>query len=233
MRHMRFTMSQIVSIPSLTSILLIPLLIQMAVVQATPETVVEVEPYMTSANVGEQITINITVVDVQNLYGVEVALYWNSSILETMNINIRLGETDGILYGEPLIVEDSTQKGKYVLAATSQTPAPSFNGSGSIVRITFNVTNRGDSKLDLETQLYDYPSPDREPRVSLPIEHTTIDGFANVIPEIPQIIILPLLIVLTIFAIILSKKIRPKKLGRNGFVSCFLKQNLLVEEKAS
>ena len=59
-------------------ILLMPFLIQLGVVQAAPETVVKVEPSSSYANVGETFTINITVVDVQNLYGVEVTLYWNT-----------------------------------------------------------------------------------------------------------------------------------------------------------
>jgi len=210
MRHVPFTSSQIVLVLFLASLLPISFLIPMSAVQAVPETVVKAELSITSVNVGEQITINITVVDVQNLYGIEVNLNWNSSVLETVNVDVRLGQTDGVLYNPIYIVENSTQEGKYVLSAMSMAPAPSFNGSGNIVRITFNATNSGDSKLDLETQLYDYPPPDRWPPVSYPIEHTTIDGFVNIIPEIPQIIFSLLLLVSTIFAIILSKRFARK-----------------------
>jgi hypothetical protein len=187
-----------------------PFIIQVAVVQATPETIVKVEPSVSSADVGEIFTIKIMVLDVQNLYGVEVNLYWNSSILEPVNIDIRLNETDGVLYNPIYTAENSTQKGKYILVATSMNPAPPFNGSGNIVKVTFNVTNSGNSILHLETQLYDYPPPDREPRISFPIEHTTIDGSFSVIPEFPSIIIPLLFMVLTIFAVILSKKISRK-----------------------
>jgi len=182
----------------------------MTATQAAPETVVRIDLYATSANVGEHITANITVADVQNLYGVEVILYWNTSILEVVNVDIRLGQADGVLHNSTYIAENSTQEGKYVLAATSIAPAPSFNGSGNIVRVTFNVTNLGDSKLDLETQLYDYPPPDREPRISWPIEHIIIDGLVNVIPEFPQIIILSLLMVLMIFVVILPRRFNEK-----------------------
>jgi len=210
MRCVRFVISQIVPILCFASFLLISLPTQMTFAQAAPETVVRIDPYATSANVGEHITAKITVADVQNLYGVEVILYWSTSILEVVNIDVRLGQADGVLHNSIYIAENSTQEGKYVLAATSIAPAPSFNGSGNIVRITFNVTNLGDSKLDLETQLYDYPPPDREPRISWPIEHIIIDGLVNVIPEFPQIIILSLLMVLIIFAIILSRKFNEK-----------------------
>ena len=184
-------------------------------VHAAPETIVKVEPYSSSTNVGETFTINITIVGIQNLYGVEVTLCWNASLLEVVSLDLRLGvesHSDGVLHELPsapiFIAENDVikEQGKYRLAATSTAPAPSFNGSGNIVRLTFNTTNIGNSELDLETQLYDYPPPDREPRISWPIEHTTIDGSVDVIPEFPNIIIPSLFIVLTIFVIILSKR---------------------------
>jgi len=181
--------------------------IQIAAVQAVPETIVKVDPQTISVKVGEKSTVNIIVIDVQNLYGIEVELLWNSSILKPVNVDVRLGQTDGVLYNPIYIVENSTLKGKYVLAATSYSPAPSFNGSGNIVRITFNVTNSGDSKLDLETQLWDRPPPNG---VSSPIYHTTIDGFVNAIPEFPSITILIILIIITTLAVVLSKKILKK-----------------------
>ena len=208
----------------MVSILLMPFLIQVVIVQATPETVVKVEPYSSYANIGETFTINIAVADVQNLYGVEVNLYWNFSILKPVNIDVRLGEIDGVLYNPVYVVQNSTQDGKYVLAATSMAPAPSFNGTGNIVRITFTATNPGNCKFDLETELWDYPPPNQG---SMPIEHTTIDGFFDVIPEFPNILILPLFIILTIFVVVFCKKIS-RKLGSRLFDSQLSKQNLLV-----
>ena len=210
MRRTYLLTSRIRLILFLALIVLVLFLIQIATVQATPETIVKVDPHTGSANVGETFTFNITIVDVQNLYGVEVTLYWNSSLLKPVNIDIRLGQTDGVLYNPIYIVENSTREGEYVLAAMSYAPAPSFNGSGNIVRITFNATNSGDSKLDLETLLWDYPPPDREPHESLPIEHTTVDGFFNIIPEFPNTIILTVFMILITLAVILYKK-TPKK----------------------
>jgi hypothetical protein len=195
----------------LASIFLMSSIIQTNTVQAAPETIIEVDPDIISANVSETFTINIKVIDVQNLYSVEVTLYWNSFLLKLENIDIRLGQADGVLYNPIYIVENSTREGKYTLAAMSYVPAPSFNGSGNIVRITFNAINLGDSKFDLaETQLYDYPPPDREPRISMPIEHITIDGFFNIIPEILSTTILIILLILTTLAVVLSKKISKK-----------------------
>jgi len=143
---------------------------------------VEVEPYASIAQVGETFTINITLSDVKNLYGVELALRWNSSVLRVVSVNVRLGvesHLDGILH-EPLFIaknETIQEEGKYLLAGTSHSEAPPFSGDGNILRITFNVTDEGSCRLDVEAKLADWPPPDRDPRISLPILHETIDGF--------------------------------------------------------
>jgi hypothetical protein len=194
-------------------------LIRMSYVQASQGTVVEVLPNAISADVGKSFTINITVQDVQNLYGLDVTVYWNSSVLEPVNIDVRLGHTnnDGVLYNSsltslPYIVVNSTQDGQYEIAADSEAPAPSFNGTGNIVRITFNVTDYGHSSIDLGSQLYDYPPPDREPRISLPIQHSTIGGsFSATVAEIPNSAILLVLVFLTVLALALSKNMTKKR----------------------
>lgn len=198
----------------LVSIVSMLFLVQIRVVQATPETVVKVEPYASSYDVGETFSVNLTIVDVQNLYGIEVALYWNASMLRVVNVDLRLGVEsypDGVLHelswARILVVENNvTQKeGEYRLAATSMSPAPSFYGSGNVVRIIFNATSSGYSKLDLETKLFDYPPLDREPRVSLQIAHTTIDAFTAIIPEISSATFLALFMLSLLLAVAFSK----------------------------
>lgn len=150
--------------------------IQMTMVTATPETVVKVEPYASFAQVSETSTISITLIDVQYLYGVDASLSWNASILQVVDVDTRLGVEeypDGVLHKNLIIhwnITDNT-KGEYRLAASSTGHAPSFSGSGTIVRIAFNVTNSGSCELDLETTLANAEDP------SMPIPHTTIDGF--------------------------------------------------------
>ena len=152
MTMLRFTKSRIILIALFALFSSSTLPIRTNVVRGSPETAVEVVPYASTADVGQSFTVNITVLNVQNLYGVEATVNWNSSVLELSNIDIRLGhtDTDGVLYNTsftspPFIAENSTQNGQYAIAATSTAPAPSFNGSGNIVRITFNVTNSGHS----------------------------------------------------------------------------------------
>ncbi len=145
---------------------------------------VSVLPYATSGQIGEIFTVNVTIVDVQNLYGLEVRLKWDSVILSTVDVDVSLGETDGVLYTPIFIAENVIDEGQYLLAATSTSGTP-FSGSGNVVRISFMILSLADSKIDLETQLYDYPPFDREPPISMPIEHDPRDGFFDVTsPEI-------------------------------------------------
>jgi len=222
MRHTSFTVLQIVALLSTLVFFMVFSVQRTTFVQASPGTVVKVEPSTSYSDIGETFTINITVADVQNLYGIEVILYWNASVLHAMSVDTRLGvesHPDGVLHEPPSIFvaeNNVTQKqGKYVLTATSVAPAPSFSGSGNIVRITFNVTSFADSELNLETKLYDYPPPDREPPISLPIEHITIDGSFRIIPEFPNLSFLLLLMAISLCAIILLKRRQQRRRLKN------------------
>ena len=147
-------------------------------VRATPETMVKVEPHASFAHVGETFTVNITVVNVQNLYGLEIDLEWNASILKLTNLDVRLGEPDGVLYGEIFSPYGDNcsicYENKCIITGTSESPAPSFNGSGTIARLTFNVTNVGSCELNLKSEL---ASNLMTPTGVAPIPHTTINGF--------------------------------------------------------
>ena len=175
---------------------------------AFPDTVVIVEPNSSSAIVGETFSVNVTVVDVQNLYGLEAILSWNSSVLTLVNTEVQLGQNGGVLNAPVYIADNSTQGSRYTVSATSTSPAPSFNGTGNIVRMNFSVVGTGACKLDLQTQLYDYPPPDRDPRLSLPIAHIDVDGFLqSVIPEFPSYIVFVATAMLTLLSVVLSKHI--------------------------
>jgi len=186
-------------------------------VNASSSTAVKVEPSAKMANVGETFTVNITITDVQNLFGLEVTLYWNSSILQMMSVDVRLGVEsypDGVLHEPVSIVKNETiqEEGKYQLVAMSTgSETPSFNGTGNIVRITFNVTEVGSCKLNLETKLADKPPVGD---VSSSIAHDTIDGFfGREAPEQPlwlYIVITIIVMVLIVAAAVMYRK-RTKK----------------------
>jgi hypothetical protein len=193
-------------------------LIQASVSQAS-ETIAAVEPYENSANVGQTFTVNLTISTVQNLYGVGLTLNWNSTVLRLENFDVQFGESDGVLYNPIYVAENFTLEGKYFLSATSTNPAPSFNGSGKIAGLTFRVLVMGETALDLETQLYDYPPPDRDPRISLPIAHVTTDAvFQGIIPEFSSPTILLGFLFLALLTSLLVKKIWRQRSRQNVLV---------------
>ena len=214
---------------SFLTVLLTAPAVQVANVQASPETIVKVDPSTISVNVSDTFTVNITVVDIQNLYSVEVTLNWNSSVLELEEVDIRIGQSDGVLNNPFSIVENSTQTGRYTLAALSYEPAPSFNGTGNVVTLTFKAKDSGDSRLDLESQLYDYPPLDRYPPISEPIAHTTLDGFYSaVLPEIPSGVIFMSALILTTLTVFVLKKVLKKPGHAYGLVFHCGNQRLLA-----
>lgn len=153
-------------------------------IRASPDTTVKVEPQENTAEPGETFTIDITITDVQDLFGLEITLKWNASILQVTNVDVRLGvesHPNGVLH-EPLYNETTLEGGKYQLIGTSiGSQTPSFNGSGNIARVTFNVVEAGSSALDAEAKLASKPLPGG---VAELIPHTTVDGsFSTQKPE--------------------------------------------------
>ena len=173
--------------PTIKIALLLLLLISLSYLfepSASQSTTVKIEAPTSIAN-HNPFTATISISNVQNLYGLEVIVKWNPTILQAANIDLRLGVEsypDGVLHektGTPsiFIAENNlTQStGEFRLVATSMAPASAFSGSGNIVKITFNPLSNGNAVLDLESALSDYPPEERDPRISLPIQHTSQD----------------------------------------------------------
>jgi hypothetical protein len=187
-------------------------LIQFAFPQSSSDTTVAVNPAETNALLGETITVNITMSNVQNLYGVDVSLLWNPSALSIQNVDVRLGvesHPDGVLHtasGADIFIQENTtdqENGEYYLVATSVAPAPAFSGSGNIAILTFNITDVGHSELILLTELADY-----NPSGSNLIDHTDVDGSVDsVIPEFPSVAIVGIVLVLVTTAAVAYKRL--------------------------
>jgi hypothetical protein len=198
-------------------------LIQTAFSQTSSGTKVAVTPASTSALLGKPITINITISNVQNLYGVDVTLFWDPSALAIQNVDLRLGvesHPDGVLHeaGADIFIQKNDvdqANGEYDLVATSVSPAPSFSGSGNIVSITFNVTAVGRSDLILATDLGDY-----NPSGGNQIDHTDVNGSVDsVIPEFPSATAISLVLILVITTIVLSKRLLGKTYSKPKSIS--------------
>ena len=125
-------------------------------VSAQSGTVVRAEASTSQPHVGDTLTVEITISNVQNLYGVDVKFNWNTAVLQEISATSQLGvesNPGGVLHapsGDPLYIEQdnaSQATGEYDLVATSVAPAPAFSGSGTIATVKFNVISTGSAGL--------------------------------------------------------------------------------------
>ena len=143
-------------------------------------TVVKVDPQTVNAQIGETFNVSVKIVDVQTLYGIDILLRWDISILEATTATSQLGvedHPDGVLHKAILPVADKLDQnsGEYHIAAASISPAGSFNGSGTVAVITFQVKNNGSCNLTLVPTTL--ASNVMVNGVATAIAYTRIDGY--------------------------------------------------------
>ena len=218
---------------ALVLVLLSIYLVQSASSQVDSNTVVRAQPSTSTPHVGETFTVSVIIENVQNLYGIDVALSWNDSVLQVQSVDLRLGvesHSDGVLHGNRLnydvdtvvsgdiYVSEENVLGSYSLTALT-IGSSAFSGSGTIVNITFKAANIGRSTLVLETELAAYPQPEEPSEfiehadVSGSIESTENGGIEppNTAWLTPIVIVLIIVaLVLVVSALIYYRK-RPKK----------------------
>jgi len=104
-------------------------------------------------------TVNITFTGAANLYGWELKLYWNNTILNCTNAEIHVptvwsGNT--VEAGKGVENTFNATHGRYWRALSALNPASTFNGSMAIITLTFETKATGTTLLDLqETKLSD------------------------------------------------------------------------------
>jgi len=133
---------------------------------ASLETRVYVDPSETLVLVGETFVIYVKIADVINLYGYDIWLRYDTSILDVLSVGpphmlpepmIEIIEPEGIIHIYKILFP----------------PAMPISGSGTVASITFNATAPGNCILDLfSVTLYD-PN-----YISIP--HSCMDGSVTV-----------------------------------------------------
>ena len=155
--------------------LLVVFPIQMVKAQ-TSTTTVTVTPQTSTPVVGQTITISIHLNNVQNLYGIDVRLNWNTALLsfQTNSNQTFIGVSNGVLNTPISVVLDSASQaaGEFHLVVTSVSPATGFSGSGTIATLKFTVTSAGTSSLTVASTLADYAPGG----TSEPIAHNDLSG---------------------------------------------------------
>jgi hypothetical protein len=203
---------KIVLLTVLVISLLSPCLVYGALAQSTT---VSAQASTNQPKVGETLTVTLKISNAADLYGLDVTLSWNSSILKAVSATNTLGvesHSNGVLHESssyPIAVEDDTiSTGQYHLLATSTgSTTASFNGAGSIATVEFNVTGTGATGLMLDAELSVRSSSGE---VSLVTPTTNVDS-AIAVSEFPMTALVIGLIVAAAASIIFVTKVQKPK----------------------
>jgi len=133
----------------------------------TPSTMVYMDPQTISGTLGQNFTINIRISNVIDLYGWELKLRWNATILDVVNV------TEGQFlksHGETFFHQIVNEAGYLVLDCTLLGDVSGVNGSGVLATVEFYAEGKGESVLDLyDTILIS--------SLEQPIAHEATDGY--------------------------------------------------------
>jgi len=170
------------------------------VLAASSTAVVKVEPANLEYSfyvAGQEFTVSIKIADVTDLYGFDLKLSWNITILEYISHTIRVSRntySDGILWNPVLQLANTVDQtvGTYRIAYTSMSPAPSFNGTGTVFTMTFRVIyNSAEPEPETITKLELYEA-DLAALGGEPITHNKEHG--TVIIRAPKVLVDPALL---------------------------------------
>jgi hypothetical protein len=157
-----------------------------ALANPSDSTVMRVYPENLSANVGDNFTIQVELLNVADLFGLDVQLSWDPSIIHCVDHHKMIPVEEhpgGVLHAPTIPVKDDVDETaqmlgsavgtRYWLAEASMVPAAWFYGYGTIFTITFKALRHGNPLLIIASLVLadPYGSP---PLVSVKNENITI-----------------------------------------------------------
>ena len=110
-------------------------------IKAYPPAVPAPELYVDSVTIespsyGKNFTTEVSLANVTDLYGFEFKLYWNTTLLDLVDVNLTPPWTN-YTSGTNQVNETI---GRYWLGVSALAPSPSFNGSTTLATLTFKIT---------------------------------------------------------------------------------------------
>jgi hypothetical protein len=147
-------------------------------------TTIKVDPPLTEYYVkatGKEFTVAVEILDVENLYGFDLKFRWNTTYLDYVSHSVHVPRDtylDGVLWNGvmPLADEVNSSAGTYWIGYSSISPAPTFNGTGTVFTMTFKVLYhpvQPEPDANITLELY---STDLVAKGGGSITHTKEDG---------------------------------------------------------
>ena len=116
---------------------------------------------ITGVNLNENFTVFIVIENVLDLYGFDIQLRWDPSIIHCVGWELHVpveDYPDGVLHETVMVVKNVVDENDNIpyaepgamgwWAATSLAPAEPFSGNGTVVTLTFQVVGQGSCKIE-------------------------------------------------------------------------------------
>jgi len=186
--------------------LLTLVLTYLVIIQAeAQQTTVQVIPVScTVENVGLTFNVNVTIQNVNDLFGYEYKLYYPNSILNGTSVTqgpfLKTGGIQTFFVIPNFIDHFNTTHGVLNVLCSRLGNLSGVSGSGTLTTVTFKSTSTNGPKI---LHLADVKLSDSNLSA---ISFATFDSEVTVVPEFPVIWILPAFAILTLIAVTLGKK---------------------------
>jgi hypothetical protein len=172
--------------------------------RAQQATVSVVPASYTVPAVGTSFTVNVTVQNVENLYGWQLQLYYPNDVLNGTSVTegpfLKTGGFPTFFADVNFTDDYNATYGVVNVLCTRTGNVLGANGTGTLTTITFkSVSTSGPQTLHLAGIELSNPNFGAIP-------FSQVDGEVTVVPEFPTILILPLSVALTMAAVVLRKK---------------------------
>ena len=183
------------------------------------DTIVKAEASVNQLKIGDTLTINIKILNAQDLFGLDVTLSWNNQVLQLQSASNQLGvesHPNGVLHESadyPIEVvsdEASQDTGLYHLSATSTgASTPTFNGNGNIATLSFKVAAAGATGLALEDVEVSQLLEDETAVLVEP--STSVDSLSAAVPEFPVTAIVVAAVIAVKATLLVTTKVMKSK----------------------
>lgn len=136
-------------------VLLIVPIIALPVFAESASATLRPDPLSLGLKPGETGTVTIRASDVQNMYGTEFHLIFDSNIVEVVDADtakpgVQIAQGDWLKNSFVAVNKVDNAAGKIDYGVTLLNPAPPVSGSGVIATITFKAKNNGTSPLKID-----------------------------------------------------------------------------------
>lgn len=158
-------------------------------------TIVLLDPSDALVAVGETVVVDIQIQDAENLFGADVRLEYDPSIVEVVDANtlvpgtqISSGDFPDISGGKGFVAQNrvNADEGTIGYAMTLLSPAPPVSGSGTLASITFRGKAPGSSDISFTSVLLSDANANRIPATKIGSSITVTSGPAPTVTPAPM-----------------------------------------------